>query len=112
MKKTFTIIGLCSFIFLLAFSCKEAEDSPTTTTPTAPTTVVVTPPVTVAYQAVEAFPKLSFNSPVDFTHANDGSNRLFVVEQRGVIQSFENNSNTETKSVFLDVVGRVSSRPS
>ena len=109
MKKTFTIIGLCSFIFLLAFSCKEAEDSPTTTTPTAPTTVVVTPPVTVAYQAVEAFPKLSFNSPVDFTHANDGSNRLFVVEQRGVIQSFENNSNTETKSVFLDVVGRVSS---
>ena len=109
MKKTFTIIGLCSFIFLLAFSCKEAEDSPTTTTPTAPTTVVVTPPVTVSYQAVEAFPKLSFNSPVDFTHANDGSNRLFVVEQRGVIQSFENNSNTETKSVFLDVVGRVSS---
>lgn len=109
MKKTFTIIGICSFIFLLAFSCKEAEDSPTTTTPTAPTTVVVTPPVTVAYQAVEAFPKLSFNSPVDFTHANDGSNRLFVVEQRGVIQSFENNSNTETKSVFLDVVGRVSS---
>lgn len=109
MKKTFTIIGICSFIFLLAFSCKEAEDSPTTTTPTAPTTVVVTPPVTVAYQAVEAFPKLSFNAPVDFTHANDGSNRLFVVEQRGVIQSFENNSNTETKSVFLDVVGRVSS---
>ena len=109
MKKTFTIIGICSFVFFLAFSCKEAEDSPTTTTSTAPTTVVVTPPVTVAYQAVEAFPKLSFNSPVDFTHANDGSNRLFVVEQRGVIQSFENNSNTETKSVFLDVVGRVSS---
>jgi len=109
MKKTFTIIGICSFIFLLAFSCKEAEDSPTTTTPTAPTTVVVTPPVTVAYQAVEAFPKLSFNSPVDFTLANDGSNRLFVVEQRGVIQTFENNANAETKSVFLDLMSRVSS---
>lgn len=109
MKKTFVIIGLCSFISLLTFSCKEAEDSPTTSTPTTPTTVVVIPPVTLSYQAVEAFPKLSFNSPIDFTHANDGSNRLFVTEQRGVIQVFENNATTETKSVFLDIVGRVSS---
>lgn len=109
MKKTFVIIGLCCFISLLTFSCKEAEDNPTTSTPTTPTTVVVIPPVTVSYQAVEAFPKLSFSSPIDFTHAADGSNRLFVAEQRGVIQIFENNANTETKSVFLDIVGRVSS---
>ncbi|MFN3489629.1 MAG: PQQ-dependent sugar dehydrogenase [Emticicia sp.] len=109
MKKTFVIIGLCSFISLLTFSCKEAEDNPTTSTPTTSTTVVVVPPGTVSYQAVEAFPKLSFNSPVDFTHANDGSNRVFVVEQRGVIQVFENNANIETKSVFLDIVSRVSS---
>lgn len=109
MKKTFVIIGLCSFISLLAFSCKEAEDNPTTSTPTTPTTVVVIPPVTVSYQAVEAFPKLSFSSPIDFTHAADGTNRLFVAEQRGVIQTFENNANTETKSVFLDIVSRVSS---
>ncbi len=111
MKKTLIIIGLCSFTSLLAFRCREAEDAPTTTTttPTTPTTVVVTPPTTVSYQAVEAFPKLSFNSPVDFTHASDGSNRLFVVEQRGVIQVFENNVNTETKSVFLDIVSRVAS---
>ncbi|MER0442084.1 PQQ-dependent sugar dehydrogenase [Emticicia sp. W12TSBA100-4] len=109
MKKTLIIIGLCSFTSLLAFRCKEAKDAPTTTTPTTPTTVVVTPPTTVSYQAVEAFPKLSFNSPVDFTHANDGSNRLFVVEQRGIIQTFENNANTETKSVFLDIVSRVAS---
>lgn len=111
MKKTLIIIGLCSFTSLLAFRCKEAKDVPTTTTttPTTPTTVVVTPPTTVSYQAVEAFPKLFFNSPVDFTHANDGSNRLFVVEQRGVIQVFENNVNTETKSVFLDIASRVAS---
>ncbi|WP_305951930.1 sorbosone dehydrogenase family protein [Emticicia oligotrophica] len=111
MKKTLIIIGLCSFTSLLAFRCKEAKDVPTTTTttPTTPTTVVVTPPTTVSYQAVEAFPKLSFNAPVDFTHANDGSNRLFVVEQRGVIQVFENNVNTETKSVFLDIASRVAS---
>ena len=111
MKKTFVILGLCGFVSFIAIRCKEAEDAPTTTTttPITPTTVVVTPPTTVSYQAVEAFPKLSFNSPVDFTHANDGTSRLFVVEQRGVIQTFENNVSTETKSVFLDIVSRVAS---
>ena len=104
MKKTFVIIGFYSFISFLTISCKEADDSPTTSP-----IVVVVPSVSVSYQAVEAFPKLSFNSPVDFTLANDGSNRLFVVEQRGVIQTFENNANAETKSVFLDLMSRVSS---
>jgi glucose/arabinose dehydrogenase len=104
MKKTFVIIGFYSFISFLTISCKEADDSPTTSP-----IVVVVPSVSVSYQAVEAFPKLSFNSPVDFTLANDGSNRLFVVEQRGVIQTFENNANAETKLVFLDLMGRVSS---
>jgi len=102
MKKKFVILGLCGFVSFLAISCKEADESPTTSPS-------VIPQVSVIYQAIEAFPKLSFNSPVDFTHANDGSNRLFVVEQRGVIQTFENNINTETKSVFLDIVSRVSS---
>lgn len=109
MKKTFAVFGLCGVVSLLAIRCKEAEDAPTTTTttPTTPTTAV---PVTVSYQAVEAFPKLSFSSPIDFMHANDGINRLFVVEQRGVIQTFENNNaNTETKSVFLDISSRVAS---
>lgn len=104
MKKTFVIIGFYSFISFLTISCKEADDSPTTSP-----IVAVVPSVSVSYQAVESFPKLSFNSPVDFTLANDGSNRLFVVEQRGVIQTFENNANAETKSVFLDLMGRVSS---
>ena len=113
MKKTFVIIGLGIFTSLVAIRCKEAEDAPTTTkaaTPTTPTTVVVTPPTTTPiYQAVEAYPKLTFSSPVDFTHANDGTNRLFVVEQRGVIQAFENSVTTETKSVFLDISSRVAS---
>jgi len=34
---------------------------------------------------VDAFPGLTFNSPVDIQNAGDGSGRLFVVEQSGVI---------------------------
>ena len=44
------------------------------------------------FQLIEAFPNLSFNLPVDFQYANDGTNRLFVVEQPGIIKVFQNSS--------------------
>ncbi len=52
---------------------------------------------------VEAFPNLSFERPVDFQSAKDGSNRVFVVEQEGIISVFENNSTVNKKDVFLDI---------
>lgn len=54
-----------------------------------------------------AFPNLSFTRPVDFQHAGNNSNRLFVVEQRGVIWIFENDSAVIQKSIFLDIKDRV-----
>jgi glucose/arabinose dehydrogenase len=56
---------------------------------------------------VEAFSQLSFTRPVDFQHAGDNSNRVFVVEQRGVISVFQNDSNTSEKTEFLDIESRV-----
>ncbi len=56
-----------------------------------------------------AFPELTFQQPVDIQNASDGSNRLFVVEQSGVISVFENNSAAKTKKVFLDISDRVNS---
>lgn len=55
----------------------------------------------------EAFPQLTFTRPVDFQHAGDGSDRVFVVEQRGVISVFENNSEVAAKAVFLDIEAQV-----
>src|SRR5690554_4109737 len=55
----------------------------------------------------EAFPQLSFTRPVDFQHSGDNSNLVFVVEQRGVISVFENDSTTENKMVFLDIEDQV-----
>lgn len=54
-----------------------------------------------------AFPNLSFTRPVDFQHAGDGSDRVFVVEQRGVISVFSNTSTVINKSVFLDIENKV-----
>lgn len=55
----------------------------------------------------EAFPQLEFTRPVDLQHAGDGSDRIFVVEQRGVISVFENNSETGEKTTFLDIESQV-----
>jgi glucose/arabinose dehydrogenase len=61
-----------------------------------------------AVRVVEAFPKLHFDYPVDLTHANDGSNRLFVVEQEGTIRVFENAAGTATSKEFLNIKKLVS----
>ncbi len=114
MKKSFAIILILGTIALLAFNCKEVSTNPSTTTPPVVTPPVVTPPVVppvevAGYKSVLAFPKLSFSDPVDFKHAGDGTNRLFVVEQKGIIQVFENDAATDKKSVFLDIDARVAS---
>jgi glucose/arabinose dehydrogenase len=52
-----------------------------------------------------AFGQLEFHRPVQVTHAGD--NRLFVVEQNGRIQVFENSSDHGTPDVFLDIRSKV-----
>lgn len=48
-----------------------------------------------------------FDKPVQVTHAGDGSGRLFVVEQAGVVRIIENGR--VRKTPFLDIRSRVSS---
>ncbi|MFQ5582909.1 MAG: PQQ-dependent sugar dehydrogenase [Calditrichia bacterium] len=60
------------------------------------------------YQIIQAFPNLpSFTRPVDLQNSGDGSNRIYVVEQRGMIYVFANDSNVTQRKVFLDIRGRV-----
>jgi glucose/arabinose dehydrogenase len=54
-----------------------------------------------------AFPALLFNAPVGIYNAGDGSNRLFVVEQRGLIRVFNNSRDTSVANVFLDISDQV-----
>ncbi|MHA2272938.1 MAG: PQQ-dependent sugar dehydrogenase, partial [Candidatus Hodarchaeales archaeon] len=57
---------------------------------------------------VIAFPNLSFDRPVDFQHANDGTNRVFVVEQAGKIHVFNNSAIVSSTTIFLDITNQVS----
>ena len=61
------------------------------------------------YEVVKAFPNLSFDNAVDFQNSGDGSNRIFVVEQSGIIKVFQNNPETNSIKIFLDIRDRISS---
>ena len=55
------------------------------------------------YNVENAFPNLSFEDPVGIYTPNDGTNRLFVVEQEGRIKVFDNNPNVSSYDMFLDI---------
>jgi len=55
------------------------------------------------YSVENAFPILSFTDPVGIHHADDGTDRLFVLEQPGTIKVFDNNPDTDQVDIFLDI---------
>ena len=62
-------------------------------------------------QLENAFPNLIFSQPLFLTHSNDGTNRIFVVQQNGIIYVFPNDSSVsiQNRKVFLDVRSKLSS---
>lgn len=61
------------------------------------------------FKLSEAFPQLTFDTPVDLTSPDDGTDRIFIVEQKGVVQVFENSTGVKKSTVFLDIEKQVSS---
>ena len=57
---------------------------------------------------VNAFPRLTFTQPVFLTHPTDGSNRIFVVQQNGLIKVFPNDSTIAAATTFLDLSRKLS----
>jgi len=56
---------------------------------------------------VEAFPNLNFEQSVDIQNPKDGTNRLFVLSQPGIIYVFKDNPESKTREVFLDITNKV-----
>lgn len=49
----------------------------------------------------------AFEAPIEITHAGDGSNRLFVAEQSGLIKIYDMNSRQILAEPFLDLSNEV-----
>jgi len=60
-------------------------------------------------ELAEAFPNLSFTRPLFLTHSNDGTNRIFVVQQDGIIHVFPNDSSATSTTIFLNIGNKLSS---
>ena len=61
------------------------------------------------YQLQIAFPNLTFTNPLFLTSSDDGSNRIFVVEQAGIIKVFPNSPDASITKKFLNIIDRVAS---
>jgi len=57
----------------------------------------------------EAFPNLSFTNIVDIQSANDDTNRMFVVSQKGYIYVFENRADVTNYKTVLNISSTISS---
>jgi glucose/arabinose dehydrogenase len=60
-------------------------------------------------QLTNAFPALTFTRPLLLTHAGDGSNRIFVVQQDGLIKVFPNDTAVASATTFLNITNKLSS---
>jgi uncharacterized repeat protein (TIGR03806 family) len=58
-------------------------------------------------QPVLAFPQLRFSLPLFLTAPPDGSNRIVVVEQGGLVHVFPNDPAASATTVFLDLTSQV-----
>lgn len=84
---------LLLLIFILFISCKSEE--------------IPAQQDSEEVKIENAFPNLTFESPVDIQDPKDGTNRLFVVSQVGKILVFQNDKDVKSASVFLDIHDKV-----
>jgi len=92
-------------IAFLLFSCgNDTFNSTVIEGSDAPPTDGNNPPTEeITLTLFNVFPNLSFLQPLDMQSARDGSNRIYIVQKDGNIRVFENDSETEETSVFLNL---------
>lgn len=121
-------MGMFKFLIILIFTMvmvgcgfaatTESRQNPAPLAPAPVDTALVEPELTyaapgkVSVKLVQAYPNLTFDRPLDFLHAGDGSGRIFVVEKTGKIKVFKNDPQVKSAQVFLDLSSLVDSSSS
>ena len=103
---------VCLLALLAAAACAgEAPEAPVATSPSPVATVETSGVQPLEPMEVErVFPSLSFARMTCLTHAGDGSGRLFVTLQPGVVMVFAGDPDPAGADTFLDIRDRVSDR--
>lgn len=92
MKKIGYLLGAA--LLFLNFSC--SDDNDLSLKPVPNNLIALTNP----------FPNLTFSRPLDLQSPADGTNRIFVAEQGGVLKVFSNDTAVTEAVIFLDISSR------
>ncbi len=92
-----------ALLLLTAFLAADVDQSPLPVKPVPAFTNLTWS----GWQAESDDGKVAPLRPILLTHAGDGSNRVFVPQQQGIIHVFENSDKPQTTKVFLDLSDRV-----
>lgn len=70
---------------------------------------IFSPKINAQYGYQIAFPNLpNFSSPIEVTNAGDGTNRIFVAQQRGLVYVFNNSPTVSVRKTFINLTSKVS----
>lgn len=111
MKKYNFLMVVSVLVLILNMSCNSGGESGNRQ-------ISPEPELKDQFNLFNAFPELSFKNPLDIQNPGDGTNRLFIVEQAGVIHvvnitntgnssQFQINGVDATSEVFLDLQNEV-----
>jgi glucose/arabinose dehydrogenase len=59
------------------------------------------------YNIENAYPNLNFDNPIGIYHSGDNTNRIFILEQEGIIKVFNNDASATNVEIFLDITSIV-----
>jgi uncharacterized repeat protein (TIGR03806 family) len=108
MRRPATRVVRCLLAALAAaFSSAAGGTEPEGFTPFDGSRLLGSPDPLPPLEIENAFPALVFTRPVAIASARDGSDRLFVCDQPGLIYVFENRADVQSARVFLDLRDRV-----
>ena len=100
----FLIISLILFALVACSKVENGFETQINSTPISETTRVDEIDIGLA------FPNLSFDRLVGLTSSYDKTNRIFAVSQKGKLYVFENRTDVDSYTIFLDITEKVRSK--
>ena len=100
----FLIISLILFALVACSKVENGFETQINSTPISETTRIA------EIDFGLAFPNLSFDRLVGLTSSYDKTNRIFAVSQKGILYVFENRTDVDSYTIFLDITEKVRSK--
>ncbi|WP_375447008.1 PQQ-dependent sugar dehydrogenase [uncultured Fibrella sp.] len=96
----YSLAATSGFSLFLSWACSSPTESTTTTR-------LSGAPAAITISTTDAHPGLTFDAPVEYTYANDGTSRMFIIEQSGKIKVVDQATGAKSADTYLDIKNKV-----